>query len=53
MQIQVSDHQLQLARAEVRIMFMQNFGETNKEYYGIFESGLYFSITVVNYIYAK
>ena len=22
-------------------MFMQNFGGTNKEYYGIFESGLF------------
>ena len=22
-------------------MFMQNFGGTNKEYYGVFESGLF------------
>ena len=34
-------------------MFTRNFGGTNKEYYGIFESGLYFSLTVVNYIYTK
>ena len=25
-------------------MFMQNFGGTNKEYYGIFESGIYASL---------
>ena len=28
-------------------MFMQNFGGTNKEYYGIFESGLLYFLKSV------
>ena len=28
------------SQEKMETMFMQNFGGTNKEYYGIFESGL-------------
>ena len=28
------------SQEKMETIFMQNFGETNKEYYGIFESGL-------------
>jgi len=32
-------------------IFMQNFGGTNKEYYGIFETGLLFKILDGSYFY--